>query len=130
MLALHPQKSIVNKTIADLIASGEYQRPCRLISIIWILDIPFHKSHFGLAGRSLLKVFPAKVSGLGQDIYNELMAIKNFRNQLLTMNISSILTVTRVLTQDSYNLIVRYVNFLEYSESSLFLVLMSYRIPF
>jgi|BioPla2DNA2_1021312.scaffolds.fasta_scaffold44238_2 hypothetical protein len=125
MLALHPQKSIVNKTIADLIASGRYTND-RVVSSasfgFW--TYLFTKKPFWLGGQSLLKVFPAKVSGLGQRaIYNELMAIKNFRNRIA--NHEPICFDTNGYksigpAQDSYNLIVRYVNFLGYSENHLY----------
>jgi hypothetical protein len=125
MLALHPQKSIVDKNIADLIASGRYTND-RVVSSasfgFW--TYLFTKKPFWLGGQSLLKVFPAKVSGLGQRaIYNELMAIKNFRNRIahhepICFDTNGYKSIGPA--QNNYNLIVRYVNFLGYSENHLY----------
>lgn len=125
MLSLHPQKTIVDKTIADLTATGRYTND-RIVSSVtfgfW--TYLFTKKPFRLGGQSLLRIFPAKANGLGQRaIYNELMAVKNFRNRIAHHEPICFDSTGRKnigLAKDLYDLIVRYVNFLGYPEHHLY----------
>ena len=84
MLESHPQRSVVEKTITDLVAAGRYTNDRVVSSVTFgFWTYLFTKVPFQRGGKSLLKIFPAKVSGLGQRaIYNELQAIKAFRNRI------------------------------------------------
>ena len=84
----------------------------------------FTKKPFRLGGQSLLKIFPAKTTGLGQRaIYNELMAVKNFRNRIAhhePICFDSNGSKSYGFAKEHYDLIVRYVNFLGYPEDHLY----------
>lgn len=125
MLSQHPQKSVVDKTIADLTAAGRYTNDRVVSSVTFgFWTYLFTKKPFRLGGQSLLKIFPAKATGLGQRaIYNELMAVKNFRNRIahhepICFDSSGSKSIS--LAKDHYDLIVRYVNFLGYPEEHLY----------
>ena len=125
MLSQHPQKSVVDKTIADLTAAGRYTNDRVVSSVTFgFWTYLFTKKPFRLGGQSLLRIFPAKATGLGQRaIYNELMAVKNFRNRIahhepICFDSSGSKSIS--LAKDHYDLIVRYVNFLGYSEEHLY----------
>ena len=125
MLSQHPQKSVVDKTIADLTAAGRYTNDRVVSSVTFgFWTYLFTKKPFRLGGQSLLKIFPAKATGLGQRaIYNELMAVKNFRNRIAhhePICFDSSGSKSTGLAKDHYNLIVRYVNFLGYPEEHLY----------
>lgn len=84
MLETHPQKAVVKKTIRDLVKKNRYSND-RLVSSVtfgfW--TYLFTKKPFAAGGQSLLQIFPAKAHGLGQRaVYNELQAIKDFRNSI------------------------------------------------
>ncbi|MGM9742183.1 MAG: hypothetical protein ACI3ZC_03905 [Candidatus Cryptobacteroides sp.] len=125
MLEHHPQKSNVQKTIADLTAAGRYSHD-RLVSSVtfgfW--TYLFTKKPFKLGGQSLLKIFPARKKGLGQRaIYNELQDIKNFRNKIAhheAICFDSMGQKSIALAKDSYALILKYINFLGYAENHLY----------
>lgn len=125
MLSQHPQKSVVDKAIADLTAAGRYTNDRVVSSVTFgFWTYLFTKKPFRLGGQSLLKIFPAKATGLGQRaIYNELMAVKNFRNRIahhepICFDASG--SKSTGLAKDHYDLIVRYVNFLGYPEDHLY----------
>ena len=125
MLSQHPQKSIVEKTIADLTASGKYTNDRVVSSVTFgFWTYIFTKKPFRLGGQSLLRIFPQKATGLGQRaIYNELMAIKNFRNRIahhepICFDGNGCKSIDPA--QSNYNLIIRYVNFLGYPEGHLY----------
>lgn len=125
MLSQHPQKSVVDKTIADLTAAGRYTNDRVVSSVTFgFWTYLFTKKPFRLGGQSLLRIFPAKATGLGQRaIYNELMAVKNFRNRIahhepICFDSSGSKSIS--LAKDHYDLIVRYVNFLGYPEEHLY----------
>ena len=84
----------------------------------------FTKKPFRLGGQSLLKIFPAKATGLGQRaIYNELMAVKNFRNRIAhhePICFYSNGNKNTGFAKAHYDLIVRYVKFLGYPEEHLY----------
>ena len=125
MLSQHPQKAVVDKTIADLIAAGRYTNDRVVSSVTFgFWTYLFTKKPFKLGGQSLLKIFPAKAIGLGQRaIYNELMAIKNFRNRIAhhePICFDSNGCKSTGLAKDHYGLIVRYVNFLGYPDGHLY----------
>lgn len=76
-------------------------------------------------GANVMIIFNfAKATGLGQRaIYNELMAVKNFRNRIAhhePICFDSNGSKSTGLAKDHYDLIVRYVNFLGYPEDHLY----------
>lgn len=125
MLSQHPQKSVVDKIIADLTAVGRYTNDRVVSSVTFgFWTYLFTKKPFRLGGQSLLKIFPAKTTGLGQRaIYNELMAVKNFRNRIAhhePICFDSNGSKSNGFAKEHYDLIVRYVNFLGYPEDHLY----------
>lgn len=125
MLEHHPHKSNVEKAIADLSAAGRYTND-RLVSSVsfgfW--TYLFTKKPFKSGGQSLLKVFPARTTGLGQRaIYNELQDIKNFRNKIAhheAICFDSMGQKSVSLAKDSYALILKYIIFLGFTENHLY----------
>ena len=71
----------------------------------------------------MLQIFPNKAKGLGQRaIFNELMAIKIFRNRIahheaICFNSNGQIDVSYV--QDKYALILKYISFLGYDSNQL-----------
>lgn len=125
MLESHPQNQTVLKTINHLDLNGRYTNE-RVVSSVsfgfWthlFTKIPFKKG-----GSTLLKIFPAKYSGLGQRaIYNELQAIKDFRNRIahheaICFNDNGAKSTAGV--RISYELVIKYIRFLGYKESQLY----------
>ena len=125
MLETHPQKAVVEKTIQDLVLKGRYTND-RLVSSVsfgfW--TYLFTKKPFAAGGQSLLQIFPAKTHGLGQrSVYNELQVIKNFRNRIAHYEAICFDETGAINTKpakDNYSLVVKYVQFLGYSESHLY----------
>ncbi|MBQ0024337.1 MAG: Abi family protein [Bacteroidales bacterium] len=125
MLSQHPQKAIVDKTITDLIAAGRYTNDRVVSSVTFgFWTYLFTKKPFRLGGQSLLRIFPAKAIGLGQRaIYNELMAVKNFRNRIAhhePICFDSSGCKSTGLAKGQYDIIVRYVSYLGYPEDHLY----------
>ena len=125
MLEFHPQKATVQKTIADLDHAGKYTND-RVVSSVTLgfWTYMYNKKPFRLGGQSILRVFPAKTTGLGQRaIYNELQAIKDFRNKIAhheAICFDANGQKSTLPSKDNYKLILKYVNFLGYSENHLF----------
>lgn len=125
MLESHPQRTIVEKTIEQLCATGSYSND-RVVSSVSLgfWTYLFTKMPFKRGGKSILKVFPGKVRGIGQRaIYNELQAIKNFRNRIAHHEPICFNQIGERSTKTAvyyYNLIIKYVRFLGYSERQLY----------
>ena len=125
MLDSHPQKVAVEKTIVDLVKNGRYTND-RLVSSVsfgfW--TYLFTKKPFAAGGQTLLQIFPAKAHGLGQRaIYNELQAIKNFRNSIAhheAICFDATGAKNTKPARDSYAMIIKYIQYLGYSESHLY----------
>lgn len=125
MLETHPQKAVVEKTIQDLVKKGRYTND-RLVSSVtfgfW--TYLFTKKPFAAGGKTLLQIFPAKAHGLGQRaVYNELQAIKDFRNRIAHHEAICFDDTGAKNTRpakDSYALVIKYVQFLGYPESHLY----------
>jgi len=81
-------------------------------------------SMYQSGGKSLLRIFPDKEKGLGQRaIYNELQAVKSFRNRIAhyeAICFDSMGSKSTSIVRDNYAIIVKYIQFLGFSESSLF----------
>lgn len=125
MLETHPQKATVDKIIADLDKAGKYNND-RIVSSVtfgfW--TYLFTKEPFRRGGKTLLRVFPYKTPGVGQRvIFNELQAIKAFRNRIAHYEAVCFDATGRINTQSSkdiYALVKKYIQFLGYTESQLY----------
>ena len=125
MLETHPQKAVVEKTIQELIKKGRYTND-RLVSSVtfgfW--TYLFTKKPFAAGGKTLLQIFPAKAHGLGQRaVYNELQAIKDFRNRIAhheAICFDSTGAISTTPARKSYALTIKYVQFLGYPETHLY----------
>lgn len=125
MLENIPQRSEVLRIIQELASQGRYTND-RVVSSVsfgfW--THLFTRQPYRLGGQNLLKVFPNRTPGLGQRmIFNELMSIKTFRNRIahheaICFNSLGIIDITA--TQDKYQLILKYVQFLGYNSNHLF----------
>lgn len=125
MLENIPQRSEVLRIIQELTSQGRYTND-RVVSSVsfgfW--THLFTRQPYRLGGQNLLKVFPNRTPGLGQRmIFNELMSIKTFRNRIahheaICFNSLGIIDITA--TQDKYQLILKYVQFLGYNSNHLF----------
>lgn len=125
MLSNAPQKQEVQKIIAELKKNNRYTND-RVVSSVsfgfW--THLFTKQPFRLGGQNLLRIFTNRTPGLGQKvIFNELMAIKTFRNRIahheaICFNHNGCIDMTAV--HDKYALIIKYVNFLGYDSNHLF----------
>lgn len=125
MLETHPQKAVIEKTIRALVKKNRYSND-RLVSSVtfgsW--TYLFTKKPFVAGGQSLLQIFPAKAHGLGQRaVYNELQAIKDFRNSIAHHEAICFDDTGAKNTQpvrDNYAMVLKYVKFLGYPESHLY----------
>ena len=125
MLENHPQRLVVQKTITDLVNAGKYTND-RIVSSVsfgfW--THLFSRRPFSIGGQSLLHIFPARAKGLGQrTIYNDLQAIKTFRNRIAHHEAICFDNRGAKNTQParaSYALAIKYVQFLGYSEAHLY----------
>ena len=125
MLGNHPQRSVVEKTIADLDKTGKYTND-RVVSSVTLgfWTHLFSRRPFVLGGQTLLQIFPARTKGLGQRaIYNELQAIKTFRNRIahheaICFDHTGAKSTAGV--HANYSLVIKYIQFLGYPESQLF----------
>ena len=125
MLESHSQRQAVLKTIADLDKKGRYTNDRVVSSVTFgFWTYLFTKVPFRSGSSTLLKIFPAKTVGLGQRaIYNELQAIKDFRNRIAHHEAICFDDTGAKNTQpakDSYALVIKYVQFLGYQESHLY----------
>ncbi len=125
ILEKHPHKQTVQKIIANLNRVGRYTNDIVVSSVTFgFWTHLFTKNPFLRGGQSLLKIFPNRTKGLGQRaIHNELHTIKNFRNKIA--HYEAICFDANGLkdaepAKANYNLILKYINFLGYSENHLF----------
>ena len=125
VLGNHPQRMAVIKIISDLDKDSRYtnDRVVSSVSLGFWTHL-FSRRPFLLGGQSLLQIFPAKTKGLGQRaIYNELQLIKLFRNRIahheaICFNACGVKSTTQA--KEYYELVIKYIQFLGYSESRLF----------
>lgn len=84
MLEFHPQRKEVESIIAHLLKTDHYSNDKVVSSVSFgFWTYMFTKIPFQRGGKSILKIFPAKELGVGQRVvYNELQAIKSFRNRI------------------------------------------------
>ena len=125
MLESHPQRAAVLNTIADLDNNGRYTNDRVVSSVTFgFWTYLFTRVPFRRGGSTLLQVFPAKTIGLGQRaVYNELQAIKNFRNRIAhheAICFDGTGTKSTVNVRSSYALVIKYIQFLGYPESHLY----------
>lgn len=125
MLESHPQQAAVLKTIDDLDRKGRYTND-RVVSSVTLgfWTYLFTKVPFGRGGKSLLRIFPAKTVGLGQRaVYNELQAIKDFRNRIAhheAICFDSSGTKSTADVRANYALVNKYIQFLGYPAAHLY----------
>lgn len=125
MLENHPQRQTVQVIINNLDNVGKYTND-RVVSSVsfgfW--THLFSRYPFVLGGQTLLKIFPARAKGLGQrTVYNELRAIKGFRNRIAhhePICFDAVGAKNTQLAKDNYALALKYVRFLGYSETHLY----------
>ena len=125
MLESHPQCAATIKTIADLENKGMYTNDRVVSSVTFgFWTYLFTKRPYQSGGKSLLRIFPDKEKGLGQRaIYNELQAVKSFRNRIAhyeAICFDSMGSKSTSTVRENYAIIVKYIQFLGFSESSLF----------
>lgn len=125
MLEFSPHKQEVQKTISTLVRQGKYTHD-RLVSSVtfgfW--TYMFTKIPYKSGGQNLLQIFPNRTLGLGQKaIYKELMQIKTFRNKIAhheAICFDAAGQKSMVPAQTNYDLILKYIDFLGYTKSHLF----------
>ena len=125
MLESHPQRVSVLQTIAELDKNGRYTND-RVVSSVsfgfW--TYLFTKVPYKNGGKTLLKVFPLKAKGLGQrDIYNELQAVKAFRNRIAhheAICFDAKGTKNTAGVRANYALVIQYIQFLGFPENHLY----------
>lgn len=125
ILETHPQRATVEKTIIDLVKKGRYSND-RLVSSVtfgfW--TYLFTKKPFAAGGQTLLQIFPAKTRGLGQRaVYNELQAIKVFRNciahhEAICFDDTGVKNTKPA--RDKYSMVIKYVQYLGYQENHIY----------
>ena len=83
----------------------------------------FTKVPFRLGGQSILQIFPARQSGLGQKaIFKELQQIKSFRNRIAhhePICFDAAGRKSMIYAQTNYALILKYISFLGYDKDDL-----------
>lgn len=125
VLGNHPQRQTITKIINDLDLDYRYtnDRVVSSVSLGFWTHL-FSRKPFLLGGQSLLSIFPAKTKGVGQRaIYNELQIIKSFRNRIahheaICFNVFGVKSTAHA--KEVYGLVIKYIQFLGYSESHLF----------
>ena len=125
MLEFHPQKPVVLQAINDLDRRGRYSSDRVASSVTFgFWTYLFTKVPFRRGGQSLLKIFPNKTTGVGQrTIYNELLSIKDFRNKIAhheAICFDSSGAKDSSMAKQQYASILKYVNFLGYTENHLY----------
>lgn len=125
MLEMHPQRQIVINKIADLERKGRYTNDRVVSSVTFgFWTYLFTKVPFRGGGSTLLRIFPSKTIGIGQRmVYNELQAIKDFRNSIAhheAICFDDTGAKSTVAVRASYAMVITYIRFLGYSESHLY----------
>ena len=125
MLESHPQRVAVSQTIADLDKKGCYTND-RVVSSVSLgfWTYLFTKEPYKNGGKTLLKIFPSKTKGQGQrEIYNELQAVKSFRNRIAhheAICFDATGTKSTAGVRANYALVIKYIQFLGYPEDHLY----------
>lgn len=125
MLEHSPQQAKVQYDITAMANHGKYT-PDKVVASVsfgfW--TYMFTKVPFRLGGQSLLRIFPARQSGLGQKaIFKELQQIKMFRNRIAhhePICFDGAGQKSMVYAHTNYALILRYISFLGYDKDALF----------
>lgn len=124
MLEKHPQRNAIETIITRLEKTGRYTND-RVVSSMTLgfWTHLFSRLPFILGGQTILQIFPARAKGVGQRaIYNELQAVKTFRNRIahheaICFDPEGNKSTLGVRT--TFALIVKYIRYLGYSESNL-----------
>lgn len=125
MLANHPLRQSVLNTIEDLEHSHRYSND-RIVSSVSLgfWTHLFSRRPFFLGGQNLLQILPGRTRGIGQRaVYNELQAIKHFRNRIahyeaICFNVSGAKDTT--FAWENYYLIIKYIQFLGFPAKDLY----------
>lgn len=125
MLETHPQRNAVLKIITDLDNKEKYTND-RIVSSVTLgfWTYLFTKEPYKNGGKTLLRIFPSKTKGLGQrNIYNELQAVKAFRNRIAHHEAICFDTTGKKSTAEvraNYATVIKYIQFLGYRETHLY----------
>lgn len=124
LLERHPQRDGVERIINNLIRNGKYSddRVVSAVSFGFWTHL-FSRGPYLLGGQSLLRIFPFRTKGLGQRaIYNDLTAIKSFRNRIAhhgAICFDEAGVKSTQIAQEYFALILKYVQFLGYTKCHL-----------
>jgi hypothetical protein len=124
MLEHSPHQRDTLNDITTMVAKGKYT-PDKVVASVsfgfW--TYMFTKVPFRLGGQSLLQIFSARQSGLGQKaIFKELQQIKAFRNRIAhhePICFDAAGRKSMVYAQTNYALILKYITFLGYDKDHL-----------
>ena len=124
MLEKHPQRNVIATVIAGLEKTGRYTSDRVVSSMTFgFCTHLFSRQPFILGGQTILQIFPARAKGVGQRmIYNELQAVKTFRNRIAHHEgicFDSEGNKSTLGVRTTFALIVQYIRYLGYSESDL-----------
>ena len=125
MLERSPQRQDTLNDITDMVSKGKYT-PDKVVASVsfgfW--TYMFTKVPFRLGNQSILQIFPARQTGLGQKaIFKELQQIKMFRNRIAhhePICFDATGRKSMVYAQANYALILKYLTFLGYDKNHLF----------
>lgn len=125
MLEHSPQQVKVLADITMMASQGKYT-PDKVVASVsfgfW--TYMFTKVPFRLGGQSLLRILPARQSGIGQKaIFKELQQIKLFRNRIAhhePVCFDATGQKSMVYAQMNYALLLKYIHFLGYDKDDLF----------
>lgn len=125
MIENAPRKNEVLKIISSLRQNGRYTND-RVVSSVsfgfW--THLFTRQPFRRGGQNLLRIFPNRTIGLGQRaVFNELQEIKTFRNRIAhheAICFDSNGRIDMTITQNKYELILKYIVFLGHQSNHLF----------
>ena len=124
ILANYPHLSSLNNILENLDSTGRYTNDRVVASVSFgFWTHLFSRKPFVQGQQSLLQIFPERTKGLGQRfIYNELQDIKTLRNRIAhheAICFDHTGAKSTVPAKNYYNLIIKYIRFLGYSESQL-----------
>lgn len=114
----------INTEITKLRREGRYTHNRLVASLSFgTWTALFTRNNYRVLGSNLLNIFPHRTHGLGQAaIYNELSLIRTFRNRVAHYEPICFDTTGNINAQfaeNLYILIVKYFNFLGYSENEI-----------
>lgn len=124
MLEHSPHGKNTLDSVAEMMVKGKYT-PDKVVASVsfgfW--TYMFTKVPFRLGGQSILHIFPARQTGVGQKaIYKELQQIKNFRNRIAhhePICFDATGCKSMMYAQTHYMLILKYIAFLGYDKEEL-----------